>query len=86
VTVTLSTGQVRTTTADDEGAWSVVFERVPEGEWTISATQSVNGTTSAAPQVPIVVDTLEPLAVTSPTPGSQYMADEDGDHDLMVTG
>lgn len=86
VTVTLSSGQVRTTTADDEGAWSVVFERVPEGEWTISATQSVNGTTSAAPQVPIVVDTLEPLAVTSPTPGSQYMADEDGDHDLMVTG
>lgn len=86
VTVSLSTGQVRTTTADDEGAWDVVFERVPEGEWTISATQSVDGTTSAAPRVPIVVDALEPLAVTSPSQGEQHMADEDGDHDLMVTG
>ncbi len=86
VTVTLSTGQVRTTTADAEGDWSVTFDRVPEGEWTIRATQSVNGTMSAAPAVPIVVDAVEPLAVTSPTPGERQMAGDDGGVEWVITG
>ncbi|ROQ06982.1 MULTISPECIES: Ig-like domain-containing protein [unclassified Curtobacterium] len=86
VTVTLSNGQVRTTTADADGDWSVTFDRVPEGAWTIRATQSVNGTTTAAPEVPIVVDAVDPLAVTSPTPGAHQTASAAGYVDWLVTG
>ncbi|MFS2031659.1 beta strand repeat-containing protein, partial [Curtobacterium sp. CT11-45] len=86
VTVRLSNGQVRTTTADADGDWSVTFDRVPEGEWTIEASQSVNGTTTVSQPVPIVVDAVEPLAVTSPTPGAHQTASAAGTVDWRVTG
>ena len=86
VTVRLSNGQVRTTTADANGDWSVTFDRVPEGQWTITASQSVNGTTTASQPVPIVVDAVQPLAVTSPTPGAHQTASAAGTVDWRVTG
>ncbi|OII10570.1 hypothetical protein BIU97_10625 [Curtobacterium sp. MCBA15_009] len=86
VRVTLSDGQVRTTTADDDGDWTVVFDRVPEGDWMITASQSVNGTTSTAPPVRIVVDAIEPVAITSPAPGEHRTASADGTVAWRVTG
>ncbi|MFJ3381863.1 beta strand repeat-containing protein [Curtobacterium sp. NPDC090217] len=86
ITVTLSTGQVRTTTADANGNWSVSFDRVPEGRWTIRAVQTVNGTNSTAPEVPIVVRAVDPLAVTSPPSGSHRTTGSDGYVDWPVTG
>ncbi len=86
VTVRLSNGQVRVTTADARGDWSVTFDRVPEGEWTITASQSVNGTDSTAEPVVVVVDDVDPLAVTSPTPGAHQTAGPAGTVDWRVTG
>ena len=86
VTVRLSNGQVRVTTADARGDWSVTFDRVPEGEWTITASQSVDGTDSAAEPVAVVVDDVDPLAVTSPMPGSHQTAEAGGYADWRVTG
>lgn len=86
VTVRLSNGQVRTTTADADGDWSVTFDRVPEGAWTLEASQTVNGTTTVSQPVPIVVDAVEPLAVTSPTPGAHQTASAAGSVDWRVTG
>jgi hypothetical protein len=86
VRVRLSTGQVRDTTADAEGDWSVVFDRVAEGEWTIRATQSVAGVDSESQQVPIEVAAVDPLAVTSPLPGSHQTAGVAGWVDWVMTG
>ncbi|SDQ70452.1 hypothetical protein SAMN02800687_2479 [Curtobacterium sp. UNCCL20] len=86
VTVRLSDGQVRVTTADAEGDWSVTFDRVPEGDWTITASQSVNGTTTVSQPVPVVVSDVDPLAVTSPTPGTHQAASAAGYVDWRVTG
>ena len=86
VTVRLSNGQVRVTTADANGNWSVTFDRVPEGDWTITASQSVDGTTSEAQPVPIVVADVDPLAVTSPVAGESRTAGTDGFIDWPVSG
>ncbi|MGN8049872.1 choice-of-anchor G family protein [Curtobacterium sp. 22159] len=86
VTVRLSTGQVRTATADANGNWSVTFDRVPEGDWTIEASQSVNGTTTVSQPVAVVVAAVDPLAITSPTPGAHQTAPAGGTVDWRVTG
>lgn len=86
VTVRLSNGQVRTTTADADGDWTVTFDQVPEGNWTIDASQSVNGTTTVSQPVDIVVDAVQPLAITSPTPGAHQTASAAGAVDWRITG
>ncbi len=86
VTVTLSDGQVRTTTADADGNWDVTFTAVPEGRWTITAVQTVRGTQSTAPEVVVTLDAVDPLAVADPDPGEHRAANDDGWYDWPVMG
>ncbi|MDM7890991.1 choice-of-anchor G family protein [Curtobacterium caseinilyticum] len=86
VVVRLSNGQVRSTDAGSDGRWTVTFDGVPAGEWSLQATQTVDGTPSDSQVVPIVVRVADPLAVTSPVPGARQTAGADGTATWRVAG
>lgn len=87
VRVSLGAGLTATTTADDDGAWTATVQDVPVGRQTVSATQTVNGTTSPAVERIVTVVPARALAVTAPTQGSTTtVATEDSTIDVTVTG
>ena len=80
VTVMTPSGETYTleTTVDAEGNWSVTVQKLEEGEYLVSATQSVNGATSEASDVQNVVITDEGTGDDD--------GDGDGDNTLPDTG
>jgi len=87
VTVSLGTGVAPRTVTATDGTWSVSFTGVPVGGRTISATQTVGGTTSPAQTRPIAVVAGQPLVITTPAVDATVtVAGADDVVDVVVTG
>ncbi|WP_156369896.1 hypothetical protein [Frigoribacterium sp. Leaf164] len=87
VSLSLGTGLPTQTVVAVDGTWATTFEAVPVGGRTLTATQSIGGTTSPAQTRPISVVAGAPLLIDSPTPGTVVAVAEAGDvADVVVTG
>ncbi len=85
VSVTIDGGTAVTTTADDDGDWTVTVPGVGRGQHTVAATQTVDGRTTAAPDVDFTVAAVAPLQVTSPVDGQVFPTRDDA-LDVPVSG
>ncbi|ROQ36747.1 hypothetical protein EDF46_3292 [Frondihabitans sp. PhB188] len=89
VRVTLDGGTPKTVTADNSGNWSTSFTgvAVDVDPHTIAATQTVNGTTSAAVTSDVTVEAGDLVTITTPDDGDAYVvASDSATTDVKVTG
>ncbi|MEK6345128.1 MAG: hypothetical protein V4737_15010, partial [Curtobacterium sp.] len=70
VDVSLGSGRTASTTADDEGDWTLTVAGVPVGTRTLSATQTIGDTTSPVVTRTLTVRAAAALTVTTPTQDS----------------
>jgi hypothetical protein len=86
VTVALSNGAVAATIADANGTWTVMLPGVPVGRYTIRATETVDGTTTAASPQSVTIAAVDPLVVRSPSNGTVMRAGAAGTVDIPMSG
>ena len=86
VRVSLGDGLTATTTADDDGTWTLTVT-ASRSSYTISATQTVGGTTSPAVRQVVTVQAGAQLAVTAPAQDATVtVATDDSVVDVTVRG
>ncbi|GAA4265483.1 beta strand repeat-containing protein [Frondihabitans peucedani] len=78
VRVSLGTGLSATTTASPTGAWSVSIPAVGIGTYSLSATQSINGSSSATAPQPFSVVQGGAIVIQQPADGTGYLVAESG--------
>ncbi|ARC57537.1 hypothetical protein AS850_10665 [Frondihabitans sp. 762G35] len=87
VTASFGGGLAATTTASGSGAWSVTIPGVAVGDYTLTATQSINGSTSAPESQPFHVVTGGAIVIQAPVDGSTFLvADASGTRTTEVAG
>ncbi|RKR73136.1 choice-of-anchor G family protein [Frondihabitans australicus] len=70
VTVSLGSGITGTATADGSGTWTIPIAGVPTGSYTVSATETIGGTTSPAVTQPLTVQVGAPVVISNPAAGA----------------
>lgn len=86
ISVDLDNGRILSTTVLPNGTWSVDYVALATGQHSFIASQTVNGTTTRAPQSGFTIRSVDPLTVSSPLPGASYTAGPDGTATVPISG
>ncbi|WP_286346770.1 beta strand repeat-containing protein [Frondihabitans sucicola] len=87
IAIDLGDGHTGTATATGAGAWSIPLTGLPVGTYTIAATQTVDGTTSAPVTSAFSIVAGAPVVIVAPVDGSRVtVADGDALATLPVSG
>lgn len=87
VTVVLDGTHQATVPVTAGGAWTTTFANIPVGDYTIQASETFNGTTSAPVTRPYSIVAGAPVAITRPTAGAPVIvAGPDATATVVVAG